>query len=73
MQSNILQGWAMARQTGRDSFFFVTETYKATILQDAINGIRNHPTFDGFDITGIIAPEGCGIKIGKPKTVHQTH
>jgi hypothetical protein len=66
MQKAILQGWAIARKSGRDAFFFITDAHKEDILRAAVDGIRNHPTFNSFDITGFIDSENCAVRIGKP-------
>jgi hypothetical protein len=72
MQERILQGWAMSRATGREPFYFIAEPHKAAILQDAINGIRNNLTFNGYHIKEVIEPDVCAIiQIYKAPTLLQ--
>ncbi len=71
MQQRILEGWAMSRAAGREPFFYIAEPHKAAILQDAINGIRNNPTFNGYHIQGVKEPDICAIKIYKTPTLLQ--
>jgi hypothetical protein len=71
MQQTILQGWRMARAAEREPFFFITEPHKFRILQDAINGIRNNPSFNGYHIQGFRDADNCAIQISKAQAGFQ--